>query len=99
MKLVARATSESGDSEIWAARALTALNEATVTSTPTAGGYDQTLAVISLEMSDGIGASVTAGGSSGAPNISLTTTEEGSLVYAVGNDWDNAIARTLGPIR
>ncbi len=95
-KLIARANSQSGDSEIWAARAPTALNEATVTSTPAVSGYDQTLTVISLEMSDGIGASATAGGATGAPSVSLTTTEEGSLVYAVGNDWDNAVGRTLG---
>ncbi len=95
-KLVARANSQSGDSEIWAARAATALTGATVTSTPSASGYDQTLSVISVEMSLGIGASVSGGGSSGAPSVSLTTTEEGSVVYAVGNDWDTATARTLG---
>jgi hypothetical protein len=95
-KLVARANSQSGDAEIWAARAPTALVGATVTSTPTAGGYDQALTVISVEMSLGIGASVTGGGANGAPSLTLTTSEEGSVVYAVGNDWDAAMGRTLG---
>lgn len=26
----------------------------------------------------------------------MTTTRAGSLVYAIGNDWDRAISRTLG---
>jgi hypothetical protein len=95
-KLVARANSQSGDAEIWAATAPTALSEATVTSTPAVSGYDQTLTVTAIQMSYGIGASVTAGAASGAPSVSLTTTGEGSLVYAVGNDWDTATARTLG---
>jgi len=95
--LVTRANSQSGDAEIWTATATNQLSGATVTSTPAASGYDQSLTVISMQMTHGAGVSVAAGGVSGAPNISLKTTEEGVLVYAVGNDWDHAIARTLGP--
>jgi hypothetical protein len=36
-----------------------------------------------------------ASGASGAPSASLTTTKANSLVFAVGNDWDRAVARTL----
>jgi len=96
-KLVARANSRSGDAEIWAARALTPLAGATVTSTPSVGGFDQSLTVIAMEMSEGFGASVIASGASGAPSVSLKTSHDESLVYAVGNDWDAATARTLGP--
>jgi Domain of unknown function (DUF4082)/Bacterial Ig domain/Fibronectin type III domain/Lysyl oxidase len=96
-KLVARANTRSGDAEIWAARAPSQLVEATVTSTPAVSGYDQTLTVISAQMSDGIGASAVGGAASGAPSVSLKTTGEGSLVFAVGNDYDSATARTLGP--
>jgi hypothetical protein len=95
--LVKRASSQSGDAEIWSATAPNALAGATVTSIPAAGGFDQSLAVISMERSTGIGASVTGGAASGAPSVSLSTTGEGSLVYAVGHDWDKATARTLGP--
>jgi hypothetical protein len=49
------------------------------------------------------GASLTSSGATGggaaatgAPTASLTTTRAGSWVWAVGNDWDNAIARTVG---
>jgi hypothetical protein len=95
--LVKRANSQSGDAEIWTADAKTELSNATVTSTLAVGGYDQSLTVISMQGSNGSGASATAGGVSGEPSVSLTTKQAGSLVYAVGNDWENAIARTLGP--
>jgi len=95
-KLIARANSQSGDSEIWAARAPTQLIEAAVTSTPLVPGYDQTLTVISLQMSNGVGASVIGGAASGAPSVTLNTTEAGSLVFAVGNDFSSATPRTLG---
>jgi hypothetical protein len=45
----------------------------------------------------GIGASASAGKSSGPPSVSLTTTQPGSWVFGVGEDYDNDIARTLGP--
>ena len=95
--LVKRANSESGDSEIWAASASKALEKVTVTSTPALSGYDQTLTVVSLEGSKGVGASVAGGAASGAPSVQLTSTEEGSLVFGAGNDWYTASARTLGP--
>jgi hypothetical protein len=37
-----------------------------------------------------------ASGASGAPSATLTTTQPGSWVFGVGDDWDNAIARTVG---
>jgi Bacterial Ig domain len=94
--LDARANPQFGDAEIWSATATAALSGGVVTSTPAAKGYDQTLSVIAVQMSDGIGATVAGGAASGAPSVTLMTLEEGSLVFAVGHDWDNAIARTLG---
>jgi hypothetical protein len=94
--LVARANSRSGDAEIWSATALAPLSQVNVTSTPAVGGYDQSLAVISMQMSEGVGATATGGAASGAPSVSLKSTEEGSLVFSVGNDYDSATARTLG---
>jgi hypothetical protein len=95
--LAKRSNSHSGDAEIWSATAPATLTDATVTATPAAAGYDQSLTVISLEQSAGVGASVAGGAANGAPSVSLTTSEAGSLVYAVGNDWDSATARTVGP--
>jgi Domain of unknown function (DUF4082)/Fibronectin type III domain len=95
--LVERANSRSGDTEIWTATASKALANVAVTSTPAVGGYDQSLTVVSIERSSGIGAAVAGGAASGAPSVQLTTSGERSLVYAVGNDWDTATPRTLGP--
>jgi len=46
--------------------------------------------------SGAIGATGTANASSGAPTASLVTTRNNSWVFGVGNDFDNAIARTPG---
>jgi hypothetical protein len=42
------------------------------------------------------GASAGASAATGAPTASLTTTRAGSWVWAIGNDWDGASARTVG---
>jgi Bacterial Ig domain/Lysyl oxidase len=94
-KLVQRSNGRSGDSEIWTATAPGRLAGATVTSAPAAGGYDQQLTVLTFENAAGVGASAAASAASGAPRIGLTTTAAGSLAYAVGNDYDRAISRTV----
>ena len=93
--LVKRANGQFGDAEIWQATASSVLSGATVTSTPAHSGYDQSLTVIAMEGTAGVGASASASAASGAPALSLTTTKPTSLIFAVGNDWDNAVARTL----
>jgi Bacterial Ig domain/Lysyl oxidase len=94
-KLVKRANAQSGDSEVWAATASTVLSGVTVTSTELKSGYSQDLTVIAMEGTAGVGASVAASAPTGAPTVNLTTTKATSLVFAVGNDWDRAVARTL----
>jgi hypothetical protein len=95
--LVRRASGQAGDAEIWQATAPAVLPSATVTSTPAVDGYDQDLTVIAMEGTDGVGASASASAASGAPSVSLTTTDDTSLIFAVGNDWDSATARTMPP--
>jgi hypothetical protein len=94
--LVQRANSQLGTAEIWTATATTVLTSATVTSTQSAGGFDQSLTVIAMQGTGGVGASVASGAGSGAPSATLTTKGTGSLVFGVGNDWDNATPRTVG---
>jgi hypothetical protein len=93
--LVRRSNGRSGDAEIWAATAASKLAGATVTSTAEAGGYDQQLAVLTFDHAGGVGASAAASAASGAPSVGLNTTRAGSVAYAVGNDYDHAIGRTL----
>jgi hypothetical protein len=94
--LVKRANGQYGDAEIWTATASSALTGATVSSTQGAGGYSQALTVLALSGSAGVGASGSSSLASGAPTVSLTSTAAGSAAFGVGNDWDKAIARTLG---
>ncbi len=95
-QLVRRANGQLGSAEIWWARAPNQLSNVTVRCTQRFGNYHQSLTVVTYRGASGIGASAAAGARSGAPTISLTTTKAGSFVYGVGNDWSNAIARTLG---
>jgi hypothetical protein len=92
--LAKRSNGQSGDSEIWWARASGTLTSQAVTATPSHGGFHGSLVVVAFAKAAGIGVTAASGAVSGAPDLSLAGTGAGSWVYAVGNDWDNAIART-----
>jgi hypothetical protein len=94
-KLVKRANAQSGDSEVWTANANAILPNATVTSTELRTGYAQDLTVIAMEGTAGVGASAAASARNGAPTVRLTTTKPTSLIFAVGDDYDRAVGRTL----
>jgi hypothetical protein len=101
--LVRRTNTQSGSSEIWRAFAPTALSNATVTAT-----ISQNVACLLTVMSfsgvdptgtngsGAVGATGGANSSRGAPTASLPTTRNGSWVIGVGNDYDNAVGRTVG---
>jgi len=91
---VKRQASQFGDSEIWTATAANLLTNVTVSSTQTSSAR-QSLTVVVFAGSAGVGASAGAGGASGSASAGVTTSSVNSLVYAVGNDWDSATARTL----
>ena len=95
--LVSRANSENGVSEIRMATSPTALTGIRVISNQSTSTHDLMLVVAIFRGSGGIGASAVASAPNGAPSVSLTTTKAGSFVYAVGNDWNGAVPRTLGP--
>ena len=71
------------------------LSNVTVKSTPAKNGFSQSLSVIAMQGTNGVGASVIGSGATGAPSVNLTTTAPQSLVFAVGNDYDLAVGRTL----
>jgi hypothetical protein len=96
--LVLRTDIQRGSSEIWRAFAPTGLNNVTVTAT-LSQKVQSSMTVMSfsgVDPSGAIGAVGSGNGSSGAPNASLITTRNNSWVIGVGNDFDNAIARTPG---
>jgi len=94
--LVRRTNTQAGTSEVWRAFAASGLSNVTVQSVPLQANYDQSLTVVALTGASGVGASNGANAASGAPSVTLTTTAANAWVFGVGNDWDRAVARTLG---
>jgi hypothetical protein len=90
--LLNRSNSWNGTAEVWSAAAATQLSGATITSTQSSPGYDQSLTVLALSGASGVGA--TAGGSddSSPPSVTLTTTAAGSTILGVGFDWSSPSA-------
>ena len=101
--LVVRMNAQSGSSEIWRAFAPSTLSQVTVTATLSQSVLSS-LTVMSFtgvnpsgtNGSGAIGATQSANASKGAPTATLVTTQNSSWVFGVGNDFDNAIARTPG---
>src|SRR6185369_3462692 len=93
-----RANAQAGVSEIWQAVAPTAGTSVTVTATRADGSYTGSLILTAFQGANTTsnGATKTASANSGATSLSLTTTGKDSWVWAVGNDWDKATARTVG---
>ncbi len=94
--LVKRVNAQGGTTEIWTATAAGTLSNAAATATPARTGYNESLTVVAFSGAKSIGASAAANARTGAPSVSLTATATGSLVYGAGNDYDNALARTVG---
>jgi hypothetical protein len=94
-KLVKRANASSGDSEIWAATTRRILTRAEITSRLTKRTFDQSLTVVAMEGVSGVGAAVGGSGTTGTAHVDLVTRSATSLVFAVGNGWDEAAARLL----
>lgn len=99
----ARTNVQSGTAEIWRAFASSALSGVSVTAT-LSQSVSSSITVMSFTGVDTSGANGsgavgnmgTGNANPGAPTATLTTIRNGSLVLGVGNDWDNAITRTLG---
>ena len=100
---VVRSNAQAGTSEIWRAFAPAALSGVSV-SARLSRSVVSSMTVVSFSNVDttgtngsgAIGATAAAGNASGAPRATVVTTRANSWVFGVGNDYDNAIARTLG---
>jgi hypothetical protein len=103
-QLVVRANAQRGTAEIWRAFAAGPLASVSVTA-KLSQSVASSLTVVALTGVDtsgsngsgAIGAVAAASGASGAPRATLTTTRANSWVFGVGNDWDDAIPRAVGP--
>ena len=101
--MVVRSNGQSGDSEIWRAFATLPITGATVTATLSQSVISsitvrsfQGVNTTGTNGSGAIGATASKGALASAPSASLTTTQNASWVFAVGNDFDNAIPHTPG---
>ncbi len=100
--LVTRANGQSGTSEIWRAFATTPMQNISVTAT-LSQSVVSSITVVSLAGvntngtggSGAIGAVSSKSAASGAPTASLVTTGTNSWVLGVGNDFDNAVTRSI----
>jgi hypothetical protein len=95
--LIKRTNVQKGTAEIWGAFAAQRLTNATVTATLSQSVY-ASLTVMSyagVDPTTPVGA-VGSGNGSTTPSASLVTTRNNSWVFGVGNDFDNAKARTPG---
>jgi hypothetical protein len=100
--LVRRTNTQLGTAEVWRAFATSTLSSVSVKATLSVSvAASMTVVTFTGASTSGtggsgaIGATGSANASSGAPSASLTTTVANSWVFGVGNDWDNAIARTV----
>jgi hypothetical protein len=99
--LVQRTNVQSGTAEIWRAFTANPVSNATVTAS-LSQSVGASITVVSFTGVDttgsngsgAVGAVASGNASTGAPAVSLITTRNGSWVLGVGNDFDNAIART-----
>ena len=96
-RLRKRTNVQYGTAEIWQAVSSSILTNVRVTATHN-GSYQASITVATFTGADTTtdGAVGGASGSSGAPTASLTTTRTGSWVWGTGNDWNRAVARTVG---
>ena len=101
--LVRRTNAQMGTAEVWRAFAPAQLSSVAVTAT-FSQSVVASITVVSFAGADAtgangagaIGANASASAASGAPTASLATTRNNSWVFGVGDDWDRAVARTLG---
>jgi hypothetical protein len=93
-----RSNAQRGTSEVWQAVAPAAVSNLVVKANRSNGSYVGSMVVTAFTGADtGVnGATRAASGRSGAPTATLTPSRAGSWVWAAGNDWDRAAARTVG---
>jgi hypothetical protein len=92
-RLVMRANTQLGTSEIWAARPGYVLRDVNVSARPAVAGFHGSLVVLAFSNAAGTGITGRAGAPRGAPDIYLPGVSAGNWVFAVGNDWDRAVPR------
>ncbi len=93
--LAARANTIAGTAEVWQAYATAPLTGASVVATLRSSGQSGGITVAAFKgAAAAVRATAVGGAASGAPQVSVTPTKAGSLLWAVGQDPDRAAPRT-----
>jgi hypothetical protein len=94
-QLAKRSNAQNGTAEIWVSKATDFLTSVNITAQPLNGtNFHGSLTVLAFTNAAGAGIVGQASAPSGAPDIYLPGISAGNWVFAVGNDWDSATART-----
>lgn len=93
-----RANAQLGSAEIWTAVSPTPLSNVQVNARKADGNFIGFISVVAFSKADTtIGASTKQSAANGAAAVSLTATRNGSWVWGIGDDWQQAIPRTVLP--
>jgi hypothetical protein len=92
--LAARSNTLSGTAEVWQAYATTRLAGAPILAVFANSGHGGSMTVAAFTAAAAAVRATAVGGASGAPQVPVTTSKARSLVWAVGHDPDQAVART-----
>jgi chitodextrinase len=97
-RLRQRVNTQGGSAEIWQAVAPAPVSGLVVTGTFGTGSYNGSVNLAAFTGADTATDGAVAGAQAvnGAPSLSLTPKRVGSMIWAVGNDYDNGIVRTVG---
>jgi O-glycosyl hydrolase len=94
-KRVARANGVAGVTEVWTAVAPDPIADLRVRAGLGTGRWMGALTVAAFDGAAADVVPVTASATTGAAKLTVQPSGAGSLIWAVGHDWDNAVARSL----
>lgn len=96
--LAKRANTQKGTAEVWYAYSSEKLTNTQVIAKLQSGSYRGLIRVVTFTGAKNVlGTTVGGSAATGAPEVSLTTTANGSLVLGIGNDPIKATSRSVGP--
>ncbi|HEY1248474.1 MAG TPA: DUF4082 domain-containing protein, partial [Nitrososphaera sp.] len=95
--LATRANNQAGTAEVWYTYADQKVINGAIKAKLKYSGYHGMIDVVTYTgAARAVGATAAASAPSGGASVNLTTTIPNSIVWAIGNDWDKAVGRTVG---
>jgi hypothetical protein len=93
--LAVRSNVQAGTAEVWTAHAASRLVGVRVNASLAEPGFEGSISIATFTGArSNAGNTESASAPSGEPEVGLKTWRQGAWVWAIGNDWDNGIARS-----